>query len=41
MDDGIAMDEWTMTGTDQGELNGMSKTLIEDGQVVDDRIYYE
>ena len=41
IDDGIAMYEWTMTGTGQGELNGMSKTLIEDGRVVEDRIYHE
>lgn len=39
--DGIAMYEWTMTGTDRGELNGMSKTLVEDGEVVEDRIYHE
>lgn len=41
IDDGIAMYEWTMTGTDQGELNGMSKTLIEDGRVIEDQIYHE
>jgi len=35
------MYEWTMTGTDRGELNGMSKTLIEDRKVVEDRIYHE
>jgi uncharacterized protein YggL (DUF469 family) len=41
IDDGIAMYEWTMTGTDQGELTGMSKTRIEDGSVIEDRIYQE
>lgn len=41
IDDGIMMYEWTMTGTDQGELNGMSKTLFDDGRVLEDRIYHE
>ncbi|MGM0604966.1 MAG: nuclear transport factor 2 family protein [Halobacteriota archaeon] len=41
IDDGVAMYEWTMTGTDRGELNGMSKTLIEDGKIVEDQIYHE
>lgn len=51
-DDERTMVEWTVTGTHEGELSttpptgrdidmtGMSKTLIEDGNVQEGRIYY-
>lgn len=50
--DGVLMYEWTGTGTHEGEFNdipptgqeleltGMSKTVIADGKVQEDRIYF-
>lgn len=50
--DGVAMKEWAVTGTHEGEFNGvpptgneiettgMAKILIADGQVQEDRLYY-
>lgn len=51
--DDVAMAEWTFTGTHEGEFNdipptgrevaitGMSKILLGDGGVQEDRIYYD
>lgn len=52
-DDGVVMTEWTVTATHEGEFNGipattreielrgMSKTSIQDGQIVEDRVYHD
>lgn len=51
--DDVAMWEWTMTGTHEGEwqgvpptgrrvrVTGMSKTVIEDGKVQENRAYFD
>lgn len=51
--DEVVMIEWTVTGTHEGAFNGippterelehtgMSKTLVADGKVQEDRIYYD
>lgn len=51
--DGVAMWEWTMTGTHKGEwqgipptgrevtVKGMSKTVITDGKVSENRAYFD
>ena len=53
VDDDVVMWEWTMTGTHEGEwqgipptgreitIRGMSKTVIEDGQVQENRAYFD
>ncbi|WP_135304935.1 ester cyclase [Haloarcula amylovorans] len=50
---GVVMIEWTATATHEGEFNGipatnreielrgMSKTVIRDGQIVEDRVYHD
>lgn len=50
--DGVVMKEWTLTGTHEGEFNGipptgrviestgMAKILVADGKVEEDRLYY-
>lgn len=50
--DGVIMKEWTVTGTHEGEFNGipptereieisgMAKVLIADGKVQEDRLYF-
>lgn len=52
-DEGVVMVEWTATGTHRGEFDGipptdrgvelvgMSKTLVADGKVREDRIYHD
>jgi steroid delta-isomerase-like uncharacterized protein len=51
--DDTVMVEWTVTGTLEGEfygapptgrtmeIRGMAKTIVEDGQVQEDRLYYD
>lgn len=51
--EGVVMTEWTATATHEGEFNGipatnreielqgMSKTLIRDGEIVEDRVYHD
>jgi steroid delta-isomerase-like uncharacterized protein len=52
-EDGVAMIEWIATATHEGEfdgipatnreieLRGMSKTLVRDGEIVEDRVYHD
>lgn len=52
-EDSVVMTEWTVTATHEGEFNGipatdreiklqgMSKTSVRDGEIVEDRVYHD